>query len=236
MTVINRLSVALLLGCWCLNSGCTQQAPPVAPATGGEVEPASAAVASADIGAAQAAKVDLTVPRLPPKSLIWVEDWKGAPEPSQKRVNAEAVVQMADGMKAGRQYSNAARGYRTAIRTDPTWPYPVYQAACNFELWGQHDNAVAEFKKAMELGFSDFPTLLSDDELGKIRESPEFTSQLQKVRELYLAGAGQLVGQPIAVRWRYRALSPPAMVVFSGLMNRPQRPRKICGRFSTRHC
>ena len=106
----NRFSVALLLGGWCLSAGCAQQAPPASP-------PASNSVT----GAPQAAKVDLSVPRLPPKPLIWVEDWKGEPEASQERVNAEAVVQMADGMKAGQEYSNAARGYRTAIRTDPTW-------------------------------------------------------------------------------------------------------------------
>ncbi len=204
MRFINRLSFALLLGCWCLNSGCSPQAP----TTDGKVTPAASAASNSETGAAQAGKIDLSVPRLPPKPLIWMEDWKGEPEPSQQRVNAEAVAQMADGMKASQQYSNAARGYRTAIRTDPTWPYPVYQAACNFELWGQHENAVTEFKKALDLGFSDFPTMAGDRELGQIRERPEFASQLQKVRELYLKGADKLVGQPIAVR--LKGSQPPA--------------------------
>lgn len=198
MTALYRLSVALLLGCWCFNSGCAPQVPP--PATGKQVDPPASAAPASDGDAAQPSTVSLAVPRLPPKPLIWLEDWKGEPESSQERVNATAVVQMADGMKSNGQYSNAARGYRTAIKTDPTWPYPVYQAACNFELWGQHENAVAEFNKALELGFSDFPTMAGDSELGQIRDRPEFTAQLQKVRELYLAGASKLVGQPIAVR------------------------------------
>lgn len=144
--------------------------------------------------------MDLSVPPLPPKPLIWVEDWKGEPELPQERLNAEAVAQMADGMKSRQEYSNAARSYRTAISTDPSWPYPVYQLACNFELSGQHEQALAEFNKAFELGFDDFPTMAGDDELGQIRERPEFASRLQTVRERYLSGASKLVGQPIAVR------------------------------------
>lgn len=198
MAVINRMSVAILLGCWCLNSGCAQQAP----TTGGKAVPAASAASNNDVGAAKAEDVDWTVPRLPPKPLIWIDEWKGEPESSPERVNAEAVVRIADGLKATQQYSDAAGGYSKAIATDPTWPYPVYQAACNFELWGQHELAVAEFKKALELGFSDFPTMLGDGELGQIRERPEFPSQLRKVRDLYLTQASKLVGQPIAVRPR----------------------------------
>lgn len=208
MTALSKLSVALLLGCWCLNAGCVQQTPPSASTSGEQGVPAASAESNSDAQAAQAAKADLTVPRLPRKPLIWVDDWKGEPESSQKRVNAEAVVQMADGMKSNQQYSNAARGYRSAIATDPTWAYPHYQAACNFELWDQHEKAVAEFNKALELEFSDLPTIVGDRELGKIRDRPEFTSQLQKVRDLYVAGAGKLVGQPIAVR--PKGAQPPA--------------------------
>ena len=186
------LTKSLLFSCF-LILGCTQKPPSVVS------ENPAVKIDTSDSKHEQP-KVDLSVPSLPPKPLIWIEDWKGEAELPQERVNAEAVARMADSMKSRRNYSNAARSYRTAIATDPTWPYPVYQAACNFELWGKHEEAVAEFNKAIELGFNDFPTLAGDDELGKIRERPEFTAQLEKVRERYLRGAGNLVGQPIAVR------------------------------------
>src|SRR4051812_10905292 len=136
MAVINRFLVALLLGFWGLDFGCTQQAPPTTGEKGGR---AAAAAPKTAVGAGEGGEVDWTVPRLPPKPLIWLEDWKGEPESSPQRVDAEAAVRIANHMKSIREYSDADRGYRRAIATDPTWPYPVYQAACNFELWGQHE-------------------------------------------------------------------------------------------------
>jgi predicted esterase len=85
------------------------------------------------------------------------------------------------------------------MNADPTWGYPPYQLACNYELWGQPDLAMAMFLKAIELGFDDFPMAYTDDELGHIRQQPDFINHLVAIRERYLASSASMVGQPIAV-------------------------------------
>ena len=95
-----------------------------------------------------------------------------------------------------------------AIKADPTWSYPVYQLACNYELWNQTDRAWAQFVKAVDLGFDDFPTALVDDELGQMRNRTDFKTKLRKIRERYIASSSQeSVSQSQSVP---RARSQPA--------------------------
>jgi tetratricopeptide (TPR) repeat protein len=110
------------------------------------------------------------------------------------------MMSVADLLKAREKFEEAEEYYEKAMEADPTWGYPAYQSACNYELWNEHDRAEQQFAKAVELGFNDFPTALTDDELGQIREGSGFNAALLKIRELYVASAKTCVGQPIAFR------------------------------------
>lgn len=146
-------------------------------------------------------KVDLSVPKFDAKPLVWVEDWSPSEQVSDKnRESAKRTVQMADRLKSAQRYQKAEATYLEAMEADPTWAYPPYQLACNYELSKQHAKAIPMFKKAIDLGFADFPTALGDDELGQLRDAKEFTSSLSKIRERYIAVGKEGVGTPIAVK------------------------------------
>lgn len=143
---------------------------------------------------------DLAIPRLDPKPLVWEDDWPGPDQEPPARLEARDLVDMADQLKAMEDFSEAESYYRMAMQADPTWSYPPYQLACNYELWNRHGQAVPQFEKAMALGFDDFPTALTDYELGQIRDAPDFNATLHEIRDRYVASAATRVGQPIAVR------------------------------------
>ena len=147
-------------------------------------------------------KFDLSVPQFDAKPLIWVDDWKPA-EPSEssaERESAKVTVGLADRLKSMKQYEKAEAAYLRAMKADPKWAYPPYQLACNYELWNKHEKAVPVFKKAVELGFSDFPTALGDDELGKLRDAKDFNKTLAEIRKRYIKSGQKGVGTPVAVK------------------------------------
>lgn len=146
-------------------------------------------------------KIDLSVPQFETKPMIWVDDWEPPErETARKRESAKEKVRTADRLKSLKQYEKAEAAYFKAMEADPAWAYPPYQLACNYELWDKHEKAVPVFAKAIELGFSDFPTALGDDELGELRKATDFNKTLMTIRERYIASGKKNVGVPIAVR------------------------------------
>ena len=146
-------------------------------------------------------KPDLSVPMFDPKPVVWIDDWKPTQQkPSLERFNADQIVAVADQLKSAEQYEKAESAYQVATTADPSWAYPHYQLACNYELWDQHEKAVPEFKKAIELGFSDFPTALADNELGELRNADDFESTLAMLRERYIQDSEERIGTPIAIK------------------------------------
>lgn len=51
----------------------------------------------------------------------------------------------------------------------------------------------------MDLGFNDFPTALTDDELGSVRQLPNFENMLSDIADRYRKNGVDRVGQPIAI-------------------------------------
>jgi len=83
-------------------------------------------------------KPDLSLPTFDPKPVVWVDDWKPAEQESDpKRDKASQVVRTADQLKSANQYEKAEAAYLEAATADPSWGYPHYQLACNYELWGR---------------------------------------------------------------------------------------------------
>ncbi len=145
-------------------------------------------------------KEELKLPRFDPKPVIWQEDWsKKKPQLPPGRVEAKRAAEVADHLKQDKEFDKAEHAYLEAIKADPKWPYPYYQLACNYELSNRHPQAEEQFAKAVELGFDDFPAAVDDDELGKIRNRPDFNDSLRKIRARYIVSSKEQVGQPIAV-------------------------------------
>ncbi|MEM6689012.1 MAG: alpha/beta fold hydrolase [Planctomycetota bacterium] len=156
-----------------------------------------ASVAKAD---EQVGKSDMSIPMLEPKPLIWISDGANKEsEQTESESNAKRLLGFGNRLKAMEDFEKAESAYLAAVRYNPKLAYAHYQLACNYELWGKHDLAVEQFERAIEVGFSDFPTALSDGELGKIRELVSFKTQLSVIRERYIESASTRIGQPIAV-------------------------------------
>jgi len=140
------------------------------------------------------------VPRLPPKPVVWLEDLKDVEEEPEARGQAQALMSQADRLKASGAFKEADEYYREAMKADPTWAYPAYQLACNYELSGRREQAAVSFAEAVSLGFDDFPTALTDDELGTLRDREDFASSLATIRDRYIATSATRVGQAVAIR------------------------------------
>lgn len=204
MIRINALrSIIIILAFVCVLTaqGCGTSTPPQVQ---GVVRSAPAAAsASANVPGNAAgqggATADLSVPRFEPKPVVWREDYQEANDLPVQRSEAKALMSRADRLKSAGEYEAAEKAYQQAISADASWGYPCYQLACNFELSGQHDRAVEQYRRAVSLGFDDFPTALQDDELGAIRKLPDFPATLVSIREKYLASREGRVGQPIAL-------------------------------------
>ncbi|MDB5389481.1 MAG: tetratricopeptide repeat protein [Planctomycetaceae bacterium] len=181
-----------------LIAGCAEK--PASPAIPQSVPNTPAITSQPGVPGATGANADLSIPRLDPKPVIWLADLKEDPPLSAARAKARQLMSLADRLKAGGRFEDAEAKYKESIAADPTWAFPAYQLACNYELWNQPARALPQFTKAMELGFDDFPSALADEELGQIRTRPDFNTALQGIRQRYLASSKSRVGQPVAVR------------------------------------
>lgn len=190
----NFLLLMVSLTCCLLATGCGQ---PTGPSTESN-EPVSQSTPASTVEPAPV--IDLSVPRLEPKPVVWLDELSEKEPAPKARREAKMLTFFADRSKASEQYEKAEQQYQEAIQADPTWGYPVYQLACNYELWDRHSEAMEQFNKAVELGFDNFPTALADDELGRIREDSGFNAALVKIRERYITSSATRVGQPFAIR------------------------------------
>jgi tetratricopeptide (TPR) repeat protein len=59
-------------------------------------------------------------------------------------------------------------------RLRPTDSLARYNLACSLSLTGRYDEALAELRKAVELGYRDFPFMMKDRDLDPIRRDPRF--------------------------------------------------------------
>lgn len=170
-------------------------------------------------GQDSAAKLDLTIPKLPPKPLVWLDDYQPRETKlTQEQQNAKVLLNYGNRFKAGEQFEEAEEAYLSAIKYDPTLAFAHYQLACNYELWGKSEKAAEQFRTALKKEFSAFPTALSDSELGSLRKRPEFKTQLATLRKKYIDSSGERVGQPVAIpaKGKRPAKGWPVIVMLHG--------------------
>jgi tetratricopeptide (TPR) repeat protein len=59
-------------------------------------------------------------------------------------------------------------------------PAPHYNLACSYSMLDRVDEAIAELKKALDLGYRDFNHMLQDPDLKNARRDPRFRDLLQR--------------------------------------------------------
>ena len=73
-------------------------------------------------------------------------------------------------------------GKLTKLKPDD--PIVHYNFACSLSLVGETDKALGELKKAVLLGYDDFPYILKDPDLEKLRNHPQFDKFMAKIENL----------------------------------------------------
>lgn len=66
----------------------------------------------------------------------------------------------------------------------PEDPIVHYNFACSFSLLGDCQQALAELKKAVLLGYDDFSYILKDPDLENLRRYPKFKEFFQKLKKI----------------------------------------------------
>jgi tetratricopeptide (TPR) repeat protein len=69
---------------------------------------------------------------------------------------------------------------RKIIQLSPGDPQAYYNLACSYALLHQNDQAIHALRKALELGYCDFPFLRKDRDLDSIRKDPRFRQLLRE--------------------------------------------------------
>jgi tetratricopeptide (TPR) repeat protein len=88
--------------------------------------------------------------------------------------HAEAWSNLADMLYEAKHYGPAAEAYVKAADLGLNPPQLRYYAAGSLALAGRRDDALAELRKAMELGFENPPGALEDRDLAPLRADPRF--------------------------------------------------------------
>jgi tetratricopeptide (TPR) repeat protein len=65
-------------------------------------------------------------------------------------------------------------------RLRPTDSLARYNLACSLALTRRYDEALAELRKAVELGYRDFPFMMKDRDLDPIRRDPRFRALVRE--------------------------------------------------------
>jgi predicted esterase/predicted RNA-binding Zn-ribbon protein involved in translation (DUF1610 family) len=140
------------------------------------------------------------IPVADPRPVIWIDDWSEKPNVSQGRAEAKQLASQADRLKAQSRFAEAEKSYRDAMKADPEWPYPIYQLTCNYVLAGRDDDALATFRSVVKAGFSNFTMAVEDEELGFLRDLPEFAVHMKTIHRRCIDLGDSDTGQAVAFR------------------------------------
>ncbi len=95
-----------------------------------------------------------------------------------------------------------------------------YNLACYYALTSSKPNALDAFKTAVESGYRDYASTLTDSDLNSLRDEPIFKTELEKMREkgdypYVLKNSGPYNNQPVGLgAFTYQDASAPELVAF----------------------
>jgi len=73
---------------------------------------------------------------------------------------------------------------RRLVKLNPEDPVVHYNLACSLSLVGDLDSSFRELKRAVLLGYDDFPYISTDPDLEALRKDPHFKDFFQKIKRL----------------------------------------------------
>ena len=94
----------------------------------------------------------------------------------------EPLVQLGEAYTRTGRYPDGLSIDRRLVKLRPRDPFAWYYLACSHALLEQLPAAMRALKKAIELGYDDWPFLQRDHDLAALRRSPEFQHFIAKVR------------------------------------------------------
>ena len=92
----------------------------------------------------------------------------------------EALKAHAKNLALARRHHEGVQFDRRITRLRPQDALARYNLACSLALIRQHDDALAELRRAVELGYRDFAFMMKDRDLDAIRRDPRFRALLRE--------------------------------------------------------
>jgi hypothetical protein len=92
----------------------------------------------------------------------------------------DALKAHAKNLALARRHHEGVQFDRRIARLRPQDALARYNLACSLALIRQHDDALAELRRAVELGYRDFVFMLKDRDLEGVRRDPRFRALLRE--------------------------------------------------------
>ena len=92
----------------------------------------------------------------------------------------EALKAHAKNLALARRHHEGVEFDRRIARLRPHDALARYNLACSLVLTRQHDEALTELRRAVELGYRDFAFMLKDRDLEPVRRDPRFRALLRE--------------------------------------------------------
>lgn len=92
----------------------------------------------------------------------------------------EALKALAKTLALSRRHQDGLRVDLQITRLRPQDSLARYNLACSLALNHRRDDALAELRKAVELGYRDFPFMKQDRDLDSIRKDPRFRALMRE--------------------------------------------------------
>ena len=92
----------------------------------------------------------------------------------------EALKAHAKNLALARRHHEGVQFDRRITRLRPQDALARYNLACSLALIRQHDDALDELRRAVELGYRDFAFMMKDRDLDNVRRDPRFRALLRE--------------------------------------------------------
>jgi len=96
----------------------------------------------------------------------------------------EALICLGDAYTKEGFFSEGLTVDKKIVSLRPNDPIAWYNLSCSFSLLGKTPEALSKLKKAVLLGYDDFPHMLGDPDLENLRILPEFDNFFAELKLL----------------------------------------------------
>lgn len=118
--------------------------------------------------------------------LLQQKKWDDAVKKYHKALNhnrefEEAYVNLSSAYLGAKNYTEALDTLKSLEAINPSAPLLHFNLACYYSLTGKTTDSLGALKKAVELGYKNYPDIQTDPDLEKLRTDPEFKTWFQSI-------------------------------------------------------